>query len=961
MEQNIFLERNRSEFSNDVENAINVALSTKTRLLPNDNVSDNFSLFEQYNKERDECNKFRLVLSVNPICSNVLFNAKTEIVINEGSSACTSLYDGNVSLNKSEYAPKACNTKASIKYLDAIRNTEYSHKDNGGFVYHCGLNIFNNHMLRKKEFVHINKMNNETEKECGNVYNTMMDYCRDGRGNFVKMDLNVKYDNVNGEQTKMHLYQYDTIMPMNVAFLDNCIEKDGWWGFINPGTIEIGNNSGNTISINRMMANNKPCEFIDLYPDRSLFSFVPKFNKYRKRIEKNWDYCITYPYKADYDMINTVCGGELSAIKANIKLTINTSNQQIVECSSYFKHNLLPGNYVSFYYYLPHYKILDKTNEFLKVYENFAYLETDLDEFGVPKDGAKQYKEVLSKEFVRYSIKVKVQTVGDLNGDNKDRVFTVKYDDVKEIYDNMQNFGCFYKKNNGNTDCLYYFRKFKKIKSVIGDDIRSDVNKIAFAKNIYGDDIAQVVFTDDIDIDGLLDHNGRPVSDIFFTIVKRNAGYKEWYNRKNFSGDTVEFSHCFGKVTSGIDFCGIENEPFDFNIHYLHNISSTTIMTKAKYNTLSACGETILSGVPKTIENDITIDFDEFYGDIAEYDIYNGSETIIGNVYHRFNTAQRECWESEYMSILQDVIVSDDYDHANGLGKKWSAATYYVNNIKTSTDLYGDNKDSEYLMYGNISPEGYFYNPHIKIPVRKNNDDASVSPAKYVNYTKSSFERKRSYLLLKQDGTTSAYYPGETVKEDGDKVILQSEHYVVKIDSPVNYGFYKGDNIAFYNKKTMELNWGEITSISGAEITITFDGDSFSTIDNLTSNHFSPSSGERVLYAYWSPNNVPTYAKLSEGTRKFVWRTVIAPSEMTQNDELYDIPFTNGRFYLEKNINFFLKRQDPNGKYGLSKPMYVRYEQTVSNPMTKFNVKGHTPIDFSEIMYTLNNLTTNCY
>lgn len=886
MEPKIFLERNRSEFSNDVENAINVALSTKTRLLPNDNVSDNFSLFEQYNKERDECNKFRLILSVNPICSNVLFNAKTEIVINEGSSACTSLYDGDFSLNKSDYAPKACNTKASIKYLDAIRNTEYSHKDNGGFVYHCGIDIFNNHMLRKKEFVHINKMNAETIGKCGNVYNTMMDYCRDGRGDFVKMDLNVKYD-ANGQETEMHLYQYDTIMPMNVAFLDNCIEKDGWWGFINPGTIEIGNNSGNSISINRMMANNKPCEFIDLYPDRSLFSFVPKFNKYRKRIEKNWDYCITYPYKADYDMINTVCGGELSAIKANIKLTINTSNQQIVECSSYFKHNLLPGNYVSFYYYLP------------------------------------------SKEFVRYSRKVKVQTIGDLNGDNKDRVFTVKYDDVKEIYDNMENFGCFYKKNNGNTDCLYYFRKFKKLKSVIGDDIRSDVNKIAFAKNIYGDDVAQVVFTDDIDIDGLLDHNGRPVSDIFFTIVKRNAGYKEWYNRKNFSGDTVEFSHCFGKVTSGIDFCGIENEPFDFNIHYLHNISSATVMTQARRNTLSACGETILSEVPRTIENDITIDFDEFYGDIAEYDIYTGSETIIGNVYHRFNTAQRECWETEYMSILQDVIVSDDYDHANGFGDVWSAVTYYVNNIKTSTGLYGNSKDSD-LMYGNISPEGYFYNPHIKIPVRENNDDASVSAAKYVNYTKSRLER-----------------------------VLQ--HYVVTIDSPVNYGFYKGDNIAFYNKKTMELNWGEITSISGTEITLTFDGDSFSTIDKLTSDHFSPSSEERVLYAYWSPNNVPTYAKLSEGARKFVWRTVVAPSEMAQDDELYNTPFTNGRFYLEKNINFFLKRQDPNGKYGLSKPMYVRYEQTVANPMTKFNVKGHTPIDFSEIMYTVNNLTTNCY
>ena len=76
MEQQFFLERNRSEFSNDVERTINVGLSTKTRLLPNDNVSDEFSLFEQYNRERDECCNFRLVMTVNPVCSNVLFNKK---------------------------------------------------------------------------------------------------------------------------------------------------------------------------------------------------------------------------------------------------------------------------------------------------------------------------------------------------------------------------------------------------------------------------------------------------------------------------------------------------------------------------------------------------------------------------------------------------------------------------------------------------------------------------------------------------------------------------------------------------------------------------------------------------------------------------------------------------------------------------------------------------------------------
>ena len=109
MEQKLFLERNRSAFSNDVERTINVGLSTKTRLLPNDNVSDNFSLFEQYNRERDECNKIRLILNVNPVCSNVLYNARTEIVLNEGSSACTLLI-GQKSLDKKTYAPNAVNT-----------------------------------------------------------------------------------------------------------------------------------------------------------------------------------------------------------------------------------------------------------------------------------------------------------------------------------------------------------------------------------------------------------------------------------------------------------------------------------------------------------------------------------------------------------------------------------------------------------------------------------------------------------------------------------------------------------------------------------------------------------------------------------------------------------------------------------------------------------------------------------
>ena len=978
MEERIFLEEHRGEFSNNVENAINVALSTKTRLVPNEDMISDFSLFKQYNRERDECGNYRLILTINPICSNILFNAKTEVVINEGSSACTTIRDNVYTVNKKQYAPKALNKTNPIDYKQVIRDTEYSHQDNGGFVYHCGFDIFNNHLLRKKEFIHVNKYNethNESTKLSEPVYNTILDYNRDGRGFIVEEEISIPTKK-KGEKTKTHLYQYDTIMPLQVAFADNCIEKNGWWGFTNPGTIEIENNDEN-ISINRLMANNKPCEFIDLYPDRSLYSFIPKYNKYRKRIEKNWEYCITYPFAKEWEKIDEICGGKNQAIRANMKFTYNSSSIPIIVCSSYFKHNFKAGDIVTFYYYYPHYEVRKReTNVDLtpvlssdgKTY-NF-YLTTEVDDLGNPKEGVEIYRTAnkASMEFVKYTIKVKVLSVGDLNGNNKDRIFTVKYSDIESIYDYMKYFGCFYKKNSGNSECSYYFRKFKKLKTINGDNIKSDINKVGFGKNIYGDDIAQLIFTDDINIKGLLDHNERPLSEIYLTIVKTNKGHEKWYSNIDGVGDAdVEYSHCFGKITSGIDFCGIEEEPFDYNIHYLHNISKPNVVTRQISNTISAWGDTILMGVPKVLEDDITMDnFDEFYGDIVEYDTYKAEETVIGNVYHRFNTAQREIWSNEYRDLYNDTIVADDYDvvaNSNDY-KEFTVKTYYLNDTQTPTREVKPNAIIGNLVYGNIFPEGYFYNPHIKLNVRENNDVENTSPAKEINYKYFDFEKKSTFLLIKSNGEILIYdkeINAEMNAENGDVIVNQGCKYEIKLTPPINYGFYKGDYVAFYNKNTHETNWGEIVSVSGTEITLRFDEDAFSSIGLVKKEHFAPYSAERCFYAYWSPNNVPTYAKLCEGVKKFTWKTIIPPSEMMRDRELYEIPFTNGRFYLEKNINFYLKRQDPHGNYGLSFPVFKRYTQAISNPMVKFSVNRTTPIDFTRIMYTVNNLTNTCY
>ena len=153
MEAKILLNKNTGVFSTNVESSLNIDLSTKNRLLSGENTLKEFSLYKQYNKERDNCDKFRLLLAINPICSNILYNAKTEIVINEGSSAMTVICDcsgGSQYKNDREVevdgeevkikgvAPSATNSISLISYMDAIRNTEYSHPQLGNFSYQCG-------------------------------------------------------------------------------------------------------------------------------------------------------------------------------------------------------------------------------------------------------------------------------------------------------------------------------------------------------------------------------------------------------------------------------------------------------------------------------------------------------------------------------------------------------------------------------------------------------------------------------------------------------------------------------------------------------------------------------------------------------------------------------------------------------------------------------------------------------
>ena len=159
---------------------------------------DQYEIFE---KERQECNKYRIILTINPFCSNVLFNTLTEIVKGEGSLRPTILSKDEIKIgNKEIYG------KTDISRYDAIRNTEYS-RDNIGFEYRPGFDIFNNHLLRNKSFKVVNGTNNRDHRS---VFNTIEDVIRQPNGDTIQINVRQDIDTI--KTIDKHLYDSEDIL-----------------------------------------------------------------------------------------------------------------------------------------------------------------------------------------------------------------------------------------------------------------------------------------------------------------------------------------------------------------------------------------------------------------------------------------------------------------------------------------------------------------------------------------------------------------------------------------------------------------------------------------------------------------------------------------------------------------------------------------------------------------------------
>jgi len=311
---------------------------------------------------------------------------------------------------------------------------------------------------------------------------------------------------------------------------ENLIERDGWFGFIDPDITKPGIK-----------------KFFNIEPTKKRFDL-------NSNTKKNWDICITYPSSID-DQHHIVKDGLLIV---NIE-EVEVGGKSMVALGTATRHGLSTGEKVR---------------------------------ISAMSDNQ------LNGEFT-------VKRVGLDNGDYKENYFAIDVDPTVITTNTIS--GRMVRYVNGY-ESEYYLRKFKKF-----TDIDYSIDPLAFSNTIFNDQNYQVTFNKEVDISDLKDNLGRPLSELYLTIVKTRDD--------NF----------MSKIKSGLDLEYLSGNLNDIklsNIRRIHNGSSTPFTTHTPLN-------------PDVKMGDLSADT-EFYGDVVEYNKTELVENILSDVLHRFNTSKRD-------------------------------------------------------------------------------------------------------------------------------------------------------------------------------------------------------------------------------------------------------------------------------------------------------------------------------
>ena len=972
----ILLNKQKSKVSTNINNTLPTNLVGGKRLLPTEPIVSVLDEYDEYLKERGLCTQIRLTCSVNAICSNVLFNNVTEIVLNEGDDNVSVFnqngYDGPTSLlygDKGRIFKTTSNHEVLLN--KAISDTQLT-RPTIGYKYHCGADIFNNHTLRSLTFKSISPC-----KTANDNFNTLGDLARDYNGTQINFYKDTPWDK--DKLLPMHVYLNEEIMTYEESKENNLIEENGWFGFKNVSKFPMFSKDGNrNVKYDFMSTINylNGCDFVDMAPERDLYSFVPKYNKFKNRVEKNWNYCITYPSSSttDIDFINRV-SNSLKAMYFDDRLTNN--GKTVVKIYSVSKHGLKKGDKVNIY-----------LNSLLKL-QNSEVVEIE-DEyiFYAYRNNERFSKQWLDIEdengnkLTTFNINNVVYTTNDFRvlkpKISSKPIYYIIEQKSANIDDDAQNLS--YKKVVDGKECEYYVRIFTKLpnwrfahktpteyeiyKDVgqgglintynsIRYEFENTVGQMAFARNIYSDTVGEVVFNDSIDFKNLRDNLGRPLTSLYFTIIKNNAGYREWYGKNIDSptptAATVEYSHMFGKVSCAFELS--KESVVNSDYHPLVNIISE------KCNGLAV--SIINNNRGDNIEND-EIEYNKygshdgdrnFYGDLVCYSKFQANEEVIQPIYFRFNTAQRDVTNAYasykdygFRYTIKDEIAFDDYD-----ANPFEVIQGTIENVVTRN-------------------EGYVYTPHFEIPINTFSSNVRMSyptfyplknmindEGKYIFKVNTNNGVQKGQVFFLYDKRHKVRYRGEIEKvisiNKFQATLLtymgidnQNKSFVrVKCKDSAAYGRLSSiDNISYiikyeggkYNEEDVSIKTVlkknvtyEIGIINGIvdnqfndDVTLVgymniegyandIEGSSY--YDSMLDALYYPNDASSYKLYFIDSNDIPSYATfMNDGSCRYLWRDIIANGFDTDSS-IEQYPFTNGHLYVNKNIDLFLKRQDP--------------------------------------------------
>lgn len=910
-----FLNKFKSKSSTNKSIGTDIYLGGRRKTLPPSEIYNTLDTLQLYQDERLACERYRLTFRIETLCTNILNNSITEIVGNEGSNDAFIINygpDGNLdgkSIDGIKYKDKKL-----INWFDkdngtlsAIRDTQLSNY----LTYHCGKDIFNNHLLRSKTFKMTCPI--KEDKAISSVFNTIADTMRNGDG--VEIIDDIMYPasaNIqNGrKKKKLHLYTYDDIMSYDET-LEKKLHKtfNGWYGFYNSSKIDSYYNDDTLIkglNLNRVNIKFNAGDFVDMYPCRDLYSFVPKYNPFKGRLEKNWEYCLTYPSGSIVDGIDFIGQGfEVDGYhRGAIKIVLYDENTksdngtgQIIFYSS-SKHGLKKGDRVNIY---NGDNIIIDSVEVKTIYDSFIFI-TDNHNTLI----GKQWISIKDLDRTLYKISKQGSVVVRISDKKEYRIVNKRVN----LDDTSQNIS--FKKVSNGIECDYYVRIFSRIPNFRfadrnpseeelykedeklikeyqkpDNDFESHCTKLAFAKNIYSDQISEIVYTDDINIAGLHDNLGRPLTSIYLTILKNNSGYKYWYGKGgantngkngvniNVNHDSIEYSHCFGKLNCQFHKSEEAMNNGFISITNINNIDGSEGLSIASINERNT--SSIMSDDEIDVKNDI-----HFYGDFVCYDNDSCMENIIDDALYRFNTAQRELIDGQdvaytyFNKFIYDEIESDDYDLDD---KDVEDGLPYSFSLKSKEKNEACQKK-----------EGYYYKPHYEIKLK------TFGPIKELH---PELLRIRSMVVNNNNECTINILQKHNLRR-GDKIVMydsdKSILYTGLVSNIIDNNIFSCIFYRDYNGYTRKVNNGEIPIIT------------------------SKDSHLKLRYRLFNTSNllIPSYYSISKDSSCTVkWREIIQNGFDNNNTNVPIYPFTNGAIYINNNISLKLRRQDPFDLYGL--------------------------------------------